>query len=296
MIIVDFNPIIIASVSVAQNNVAPEEIDIKFIRHLFLNSIVSYRKKFAEKYGDDIIIACDSGDVWRKKEFPYYKAGRKQAKADSPVMWDMVYESLETIRNELIEYFPYKVIKVNGAEADDIIGVLCKYFQDNELIQKGLEEEPQKIMIVSNDKDFKQLQKFPNVYQYSPMFNKMIAEKDPKRFVMEQFIYGDKGDGIPNFLSDDDTFVTGKRQKSVYTEKVENWVNMTFEQIANGDKRLLANLNRNKKLIDLCAIPENVETEIINKYKSATVNPRSKLFGYFMQNQLKNLVKDINNF
>ena len=43
-------------------------------------------------------------------------------------------------------------------------------------------------------------------------------------------------------------------------------------------------------------IPESLENEIINNYNDYEVKDRSKLFNYFMENKLKSLIENINDF
>lgn len=296
-IIVDYNPIIIASVSVAQNEVSPEDLDVKFIRHLFLNTILSIRKKFSEKYGDDVIIACDSGESWRKDFYPYYKASRAKSRKDSPLRWDIIAEALDTVRAEIAEYFPYRIISVQNAEADDIIAVLVKHFQTNELVENGILQEPRNILIVSNDKDFKQLQIYNNVEQYSPMFSKFLKESNPKLFLKEHIIRGDSGDGVPNFLSDDDVFVTEKRQKPIRQVKLDDWLKQDVATITENDSELLANWKRNETLINLIdCVPEELKNSILTTYSDTKGQSRSKLFNYFLMHKLNNLMKELPNF
>ena len=76
-------------------------------------------------------------------------------------------------------------------------------------------------MIVSNDKDFQQLQRYPNVHQYSPLKKTQLVCENPEKFLLEHIIKGDVSDGVPNILSDDDVFVNKeKRQKPCGGKKV----------------------------------------------------------------------------
>ena len=52
------------------------ELSEDLVRHMVLNSLRGHNKKFRKEYGD-MVIACDSGNVWRRQAFPNYKAGRK---------------------------------------------------------------------------------------------------------------------------------------------------------------------------------------------------------------------------
>ena len=295
-ILVDFNQVLIASVSVAAG-IHNAELNPDMIRHLFLNSILGYKKKFGAKYGE-VVICCDGGNLWRKKGFPYYKAKRAKNRAESPLDWEMIFDTMNKLRSELDEFFPYKVVHVNGAEGDDVIAVLVKYLQTNELVQRGLEEVPEEILIVSADTDFVQLQEYPNVSQWTPMFKKMIIEHNPREYRFNKIICGDVGDGVPNIFSDDDTLVVdGKRQKPATAKKVQPILDacLNFMPIPSEHSR---NFDRNKLMIDLVeyGTPQDIVDEIITTYCSANVAPRNALLGYFMKFRLNNLASSLSQF
>lgn len=292
-ILVDYNQAIIASAHVAQNHMS--EVTTDAVRHLFLSGIAERKKKF-EEYGE-IIICADSGNNWRKDAYPYYKATRKKSRADSPLDWNAIFEAADVIRKELDSEFPYKVVKVDRCEADDIIAVLCKYYAENEHIVNGVVSEPQKVMILSSDKDFRQLQAYGNVDQWSPLLKKHLREPDPEGYLKEHIIRGDSGDGVPNFLSADDIFTTeNTRQKPIRKNKLEEWLKMSPEDICENDEQL-RNYYRNKKMVDLMTeIPEDLCEEILNTFAEANVAPRSGLFNYFVKNNLRNLMPQINLF
>lgn len=309
-ILLDFNPVVIAAISVAKNNLdAGEEIDIRFIRHLFLNQLIYFNSQFKEKYGD-LIICCDSTS-WRKEYFPYYKANRAKGKASNPQDWELIYKCLDILIKELRDNFPYKIIHVERAEADDIIAVLADYFSRNDSTEESegdgfISDAPKEVLIISSDKDFKQLQLYSNVSQYSPMQKKMVVEKNPDLYLIEHIIRGDGGDGVPNILSLDNVFIKDDlKQKSIMAKKLEPLLTRgekysQHKTLTEDDVRevygeeFIPNFRRNKKLVSLFGeTPQEIITDIINKYEEATVQPRSKLMNYFIQNQLKNLMSDI---
>ena len=189
--------------------VKSSEISEDLVRHMVLTSILSYKKKFSE-YGE-IIICADDKENWRKQKFTFYKANRKKNRDSSGCDWHLIFDILATIKQELKEFFPYKMLQVPFAEADDIIGVLCK--------NKSMFE---KTLIVSSDKDMKQLLKYNNVEFYSIYHKEKMDVENPDRFLKEHILIGDTGDGVPNFLSDDDAFVNQeKRQSPLRTKKLE---------------------------------------------------------------------------
>lgn len=261
------------------------QVDENMCRHMVLNSIRMYKTKFGPEYGK-MVIACDATNYWRRQLFPYYKANRKKSQAASELDWKAIFECLNKIRDELTEYFPYSIIRIDTAEADDIIGTLCKeYGNTNE-----------KILIISGDKDFQQLQRFMNVKQYNPVMKKFITCNDPDRFLKEHVIKGDSGDGIPNFLSDDNSLVTGVRQKPITQKKLDSWVNKNPEEFCDSMTQL-RNYKRNQQLIDLNMIPDEVYARVIESYMSQLEKKASPgLMNYFITNRLKNLMENMNEF
>jgi 5'-3' exonuclease len=258
-------------------------VDESLVRHMILNTIRTYVKKFKAEFGSNIIIACDNKKYWRREIFPYYKANRKKSRESSGHDWNSIFDCLNKIRDELREHSPYKVIEVDTAEADDIIAVLSIKHSANE-----------KVMILSSDKDFAQLQKYPNVEQYSPILKKFIKEPLPSAQLKQLVIRGDKSDGIPNILSKDDTFVEGVRQKPITEAKIINWMNQKPEEFCT--EEMLRNYNRNEILIDLTRIPENLKQNIIDTYESSKGRTRQEFMNYMVANRLKNLIEVIDEF
>jgi len=266
-----------------------KHVDENMIRHMVLNSLRSYNTKFGSEYGD-MVICADDKNYWRRGLFPYYKASRKKEREASPYNWALIFETLHKIKDELKQNFPYKVIQVDGAEADDIIGTLCNKYG---VFLKN--SETPKILILSSDKDFMQLQKFINVDQYSPMAKKLIRpECNPHAFLCEHIIRGDRSDGIPNILSNDDTFVTESRQKPITAKKLNTWITQDPEDFCTTD--MLRNYNRNQILIDLSKIPQELQENILQGYEDAPRRDRSKLFNYFIQNKMKNMMEHLQEF
>ena len=251
------------------------------LRHMVLNSIRANKVKFSQY--KDIIIATD-GFSWRRDIFEHYKASRKTTRDASPINWKEIFKSFEKIREELKEYFPYRVIHVARAEADDIIA---------QVVYK--EGKNQDILILSGDKDLRQLQTFERVKQYDPTRKKFIIESDPVGYLSEHILTGDVSDGIPNALSAGDTFVVaGKRQIPLTKKKL----NGLRQDLATGnlDAEILENYERNKKLIDLKYCPAEVTSEILIEYDQQANKPNSKLFTYFVTHKLANLMESINEF
>lgn len=273
----------ISNLMVQLGNHTNTEVEEDLLRHMILNSIRSYNQKFKNEYGE-MIIACDAGNNWRREIFPYYKANRRKNREKSELNWNQIFETLNKVREELKEYFPYRVIQVDGAEADDVIGTLVDKFGNTS----------EKILIMSGDKDFVQLQRYMNVKQYDPVQKKWRTTNDPSRFVREHIMRGDAGDGVPNFISADNTFVIGARQKPLSQKKMDAWINMDPREFC--DETMLRGYLRNQQLVDLNFIPENLRKQIVSEYEAQAGKNRSKLFNYFIEKRLKNLLESINEF
>lgn len=259
------------------------KIEETLLRHMILNSLRSYNHKFKNEYGE-MVIACDDKRYWRRNLFPYYKANRKKDREKSELDWGALFESLNKVREELKTYFPYRVIQIDTAEADDVIAALCHEFGNTS----------EKILIVSGDKDFKQLQTYMNVRQYDPVRKKYITENNPDRYLKEHILRGDRGDGVPNFLSADDTFVINSRQKPLRQDKIDKWLDMAPESFCNDT--MLRNYKRNQQLVDLGYIPEDIKLQVIDSFQAQQGKRRDKLFNYFIEHKLKNLLTDIDQF
>ena len=281
MIIVDLNQIMISNLMVQINGRNAVELSEDLVRHMVLNSLRGHYKRFRD-YGE-MIIACDSGNVWRREVFPNYKAGRKKVRDKSGHDWTKIFEIMSKIKNELKEHMPYKVIEIDTAEADDIIGALVKksYYTN------------QNVLILSGDKDFIQLHN-NRVKQYNPVLNKFVGKGEtPSIYIKEHILKGDRSDGIPNVLSDDNVFVEGRRQRPLTKKKIDAWLN---EMVMTMTPEEQQNYDRNQKLIDLSLIPPELEAKIYDEFNEVKVAHRSKILNYFITRKLKTLIEVIDEF
>ena len=257
------------------------------VRHMVLNSLRGHNKKFRKEYGE-MVIACDSKNVWRRKVFPNYKAGRKANRAKSEHDWDAIFSMLHNIKDEIRNFLPYKVIEIETAEADDIIATLV-----NRLQRQVGPNHAKKVLILSGDKDFIQLHN-NNVKQYNPVLSKFVGKgENPSIYIKEHILKGDRSDGVPNVLSDDNVFVEGRRQRPLSRKKIEAWVN---EMIMTFTEEEQKNYNRNRTLIDLNCIPPELEAKIINEFNDVKVASRDKILNYFITKKLKTLIEVIDEF
>ncbi len=281
MILVDLNQVLISNLMAQTRGKAENLPDKEMVRHMVINSLRGFNLKFKSEYGSNIVLCADAGEPWRRDIYPNYKHARRKGRVDSDTDWDNIFNMITEIKNEIAENFPYVMMYIEKAEADDIIATLVKHIN-----------EP--IMIISGDKDFIQLQTKTNVKQYSPIQKKFVGEGlDPKKFLHEQIIKGDRSDGIPNILSPDDIFLTGEKQRPINKKRLEEWSNVSNIPLGSETSKYY---ERNKRLIDLSCIPEELERTIINTYRDYKIPSRSKLLPYFMEHKLKALMTNIGDF
>ena len=260
-----------------------DALDEGLIRHMCINTIRAQVRQFKSKY-PNVVIACDNRKYWRREFFPFYKSHRKADREASGLDWGLIFGVMNTIRDELKEYFPYRVIDVERAEADDVIAVLTRKFAPHG-----------DVLILSSDKDFAQLQKYPNVTQYSPIMKRFIKIDDPKRYIREHVIKGDRGDGIPNILSPDNCFAAGERQKPITSKKLNEWLQKGSEEFCTTDE-MLRGFKRNQTLVDFDYIPTDIELAVIQAFEASTPATREKMLNYFVAKGLKVMIENIHDF
>lgn len=280
MIICDYSGIAIANLFAMKM-----EINENLIRHMILNSLRMYNVKYRKEYGQ-MVIACDGGNTWRKELYPQYKAQRKANREESSTNWPEFFRILGMVRQEIQENLPFKVVHLQGVEADDVIATLV------EQTQEFGRYEP--VMIISADKDFIQLQQFTNVKQFSPMTKVNVKDPNPKRYLYEHILRGDSSDGVPNVLSKDDVFVSGGRQTPLRAKLIDEWINNWDNLAGVMDAETLRNFQRNQSLIDLTKIPDNKKQQILATFEAS--KPRSNVLNYLINKRCSQLIECASEF
>jgi len=282
--LVDLNQVLISNLMQHLKQITKShEMNEELIRHMCINTIRANVKQFKSKY-PNVIICCDSRKYWRRDFFPFYKSHRKHDREASGLDWHLIFDTLNKIRDEFKESLPYKVLNVEGAEADDIIAVLTARLSTSA-----------NILILSSDKDFGQLQKYPNVTQYSPILKRFIKIDNPKIFIKEHILKGDRGDGIPNFLSPDNTFAAGERQKVINSKRLQEWISQDAETFCTTDI-MLRGYKRNQTLVDFDYIPGDIQASIVSAFENTKVATKEKMLNYFIDKGLKVMIESINDF
>lgn len=276
----DFSPIIYSAIPVFVSKNPDEELTEGLIRHLLLNTLRERIKEYKDTH--EIIICMDSGDYYKKDIFPYYKFKRKQQREDSMINWNAIFPHILKIKEELKEVFLHKIIEIPKLEADDIIATLVKHFRSEE------------ILIISNDTDFMQLQRWGNVKQYSPLKGIYIKSENPELELKEKIIRGDAGDGVPSILSSDDCFALKIRQKPITKKLFEEFINADLDNYE--DELIRKRWLRNKSLIDLSEIPQEYEEMVIAAYYNTNTYKKNVLMDYCFKNGLTNILQHMSDF
>lgn len=298
MILVDYSQVSLAAILTFQRELKGTESEVKnLIRHVTLSTLKSYKKKYGGEYGE-LVICCDGRKYWRKEAFAHYKASRKKNRDASDLDWKLIFDTLTEMRKDIATHFPWRVIHVDRAEADDVIACMSKWLQTNQLITEGLMEDPQKVLILSSDKDFKQLQVYDNIKQWSPMQKKYVtaSKSELKAWMIEHIVKGDAGDGVPNILSPDDIFLQdGVRQKPVSAKRLEEFIEKGFDACRTEDER--RNWHRNSTLVAFEHIPQDVNDSIVNTYlNNKPKGDKMAVMNYLIEHRCRLLLDELDDF
>ena len=236
MVIIDFSHLSFRMLHTAIFLTKPKKKNGQFVteefknmyQHLVFQSLLYVRKTFSDK---DIIIAVDSKNNWRRKFYPEYKANRKKGREESEINFDEFFEVLNDILDNL-EYFPFKKVSLDYLEADDIAGILVMQFPEKEKI------------LITSDKDWKQLLQYKNTKMYDPIKKKFIQlEKDEKetllinniiedlnvpkiKFTLRHALLGDAGDNVPGVTKEtkfSDNFKKYLKENGLNINEIEFW-------------------------------------------------------------------------
>jgi hypothetical protein len=81
------------------------------------------------------------------------------------------------------------------------------------------------------------------------------------------------------------------RQRPITQKRIAEWAD-----INNMQDEVKRNYMRNKALIDLSEIPQNMKDEILSIWREENGKDRSQLLNYFIKNKLRNLMECITEF
>ena len=257
-------------------------VDINHFKHLLLFKLSNLLKKHKKKYGK-LVLCYDYSDdgYWRKDIYPRYKGNRKDGLEDSETDFENFYTACNELEKEIDKNLSWITVKIKKLEADDLIGVIAKYWHNYE-----------DVLIVSSDQDLYQLQQYNGVKQWHPINNKFLIDKNPLRNLKEKIIRGDTGDYIPNIHSDVKCFDEKIRQKSIYKKDLEKWLILDPEEFCKGP--MLDFYKRNDSLINLDKIPDNYVKLIKSTFADKFNFPKTNnAMMYLSKMKFRNLLENV---
>ena len=252
------------------------------IRHMVFNMIRRYNLEHRDQFGETVI-CFDSKGNWRKDTFPQYKANRKKGREESDINWTQIFDVIGEVKENMKEYSPYRCIEIERCEADDIIGTIC---------EKQMTPEP--ILIISPDRDFVQLQRYPNVKQFSNIQKKFV---EPREGTAEddlalKILKGDSGDGVPNVLSDDMTLTEGRRQ-AVLSKKKK--LALLEDPQALGTT-IARQYIRNKRMIDLTSTPDDLKDKIMEQFAKPANGSIMRMMTLMTKHRMNLMMESLSDF
>lgn len=251
MLLIDFSQIVYQDF-LMQLYTTGKDGDKKAIRNFVTERIIKFKNQFNVE-NRDVVVCIDSKNYWRKDLFPFYKQNRtKQAGIDTELYFNHVGEVLKEMKQDL----PFTFLKIDRCEADDIIAVLCYRLN-------GLHD----LTIISTDHDYLQLQTHCKVKQYDQVRKKYITI-DSEKYCLFSHIVRAGDDGIPNILSDADTFVNPEKRQTQLREKIltewkKHGINAPEKYC---DNKMYERFKQNQSLIDMTMIPDAICNQIYNAY------------------------------
>jgi hypothetical protein len=291
----DFNNLVIRSFfGVKEILEDPNDIQWGLWMYNVFNSIYTTLWKF--KNVNEVVLAVDDSNSWRKAVYSRYKESRKNKKKDSKIDWKELYAMMHKLASEFKHHMPFKVLKVKSSEADDIIGVLCKYFKNP-------------CVVIARDEDYFQcFARKKNMRIYDPISQVLYSPDDfpdIKDFLMKLVFCGQKKDDIPNILTPNDWGLTksteGKRRPgfgdvafSKIKDDLKGFIKKGYTNKLYGSVDLSSNLKRNRLLMDFDKIPNTIVDRILACYnKSYNLPPIENVYLWFEKYQMRTFVEDI---
>ncbi len=291
----DFNNLVIRSYfGVKEITEDPNDIQWGLWMYNVFNSIYQSLWKFRNV--DEVILAIDDSNSWRKAVYSRYKESRKTKKKNDKVDWKTLYAMMNKLASEFKHHMPFKVLKVKSAEADDVIGVLVKHMNNP-------------CVIIARDEDYFQcFAKHDNLRVYDPISQVLYSQDDfddIKDFLLKLVFCGQKKDDIPNIITPNDWGLTeeteGKRRPGFgevafnkMKHDVKGFIQQGHTNKLYGRVDLSENLRRNRLLMDFDKIPHTIVDRILECYnKSYNLPPIENAYLWFDKYGMKAFQEDI---
>lgn len=245
---------------------------------------VIHKWMYLEKGINEVVIAVDDRNPWRKSYFSRYKESRKKKRDKTDVDFKLLYGAIDKLAADLKHFMPYKVLKVRGAEADDIIAILA------------MENRGQSI-VISNDEDYLQLCS-DYVRVWNPKNKKYSQCDDTELFIVRKSLMGQAKDDIFNVITPNDWGQTpetmGKRKPGFGPKSCDKVINEGYKEWLE-KKDLQDNFKRNRILMDFGYIPQSMRNRIMTSYKRANFPPPQNIHKFFKQYNMRGFLDDFTN-
>ncbi len=200
----------------------------------------------------EVLYAKDAHKVWRRSRiFNEYKAQRVKNRNSGKVDFKILYKVFDKVWDTISDLLPARFIHTENAEADDVITRTIKKEYD----------EYDKFQVISTDGDFVQLLKNDKVELYNPSKFEFVTVDNPNYELFVKIMKGDRSDWIPSIYSHS----RDERQKPVKTKDLIEWFNNPGDfskYMKEQSKDVKKYFIRNKKLVDLELIPDDINDEI----------------------------------
>ena len=255
--------------------------------HITFNSI---RKVWRDFDGSHVVF-CLEGRSWRKDHYAPYKRNRSDARAvrtETEVEEDEVFwETFDNFRDFISEKTNCTVLRHEKLEADDLIaGWIQAHPNDNHVIVSTDGDFAQ--LIAPNVKQFNGIQDVTTTHEgYFDDKGKRVIDKktkeekpapNPQWLLFEKCMRGDSSDNV--FSAYPGVRTKGTKKKVGLIEafadresKGYNWNNLMLQRWVDHEgeeHRVLDDYNRNVRLCDLTAQPDDIKQIIKDTVGSAT--------------------------
>jgi 5'-3' exonuclease len=253
-----------------------------YLAHMICASMLMFANKFGASESNPLVIAADSKPSWRhdyyikhSKKFKEYQTQtyKGDRDKDDEIPWEALWEAFDEIVYVFDKFTDFAVVKVDKAEADDIVAVLARKY--------GAYEH---VYICSSDKDFRQLQT-ETVHIYDPIRKSILSPIDVDRYKKMHIL-----------LAGDDNI---KQVKKGAGEKTcEKWINEGLDTILQTNPDIRERYEFNRVLIDFDCIPEDLQNKILHEYEGLThySHSPSKLISYFSKRSMRKMAERLPEF
>lgn len=203
---------------------------------LFQTNLFKLSKTLKFEHSQIVLVGdCARSKIWRMEHLESYKSNRDNKHKIQPGVFEMIYNQ---IIPRMRTSYGIRYVCVDGAEADDVIGWIHRQMPNTRKV------------IITNDNDYLQLADDMTVLMNLQMKN--IVERgigDPKKDLLYKILIGDVSDNITGIVP---------------PKKAMLLVNMKEEEMYSALRKdsLYEKYLYNKRLIDMCSIPDSIEEAI----------------------------------